>query len=84
MHDKQATDVQFMQGLTLIERAADDDERNFVKKAVNMALRAVGKRNRALNEAAVATARRLADSQDATARWVGKDALQELTSAGGY
>lgn len=81
MHDKQATDAQFMQGLTLIERAADD-ERNFVKKAVNMALRAVGKRNRVLNGAAVETAQRLADSQNATARWVGKDALRELTSAG--
>ena len=46
-----------------------------------MALRAIGKRNRALNAAAVAVARRLAGSQDATARWVGKDALRELTSA---
>ena len=63
----------------LIERAADD-ERNFVKKAVNMALRAIGKRNRALNTAAVAVARRLADSQGSAARWVGKDALRELTS----
>jgi 3-methyladenine DNA glycosylase AlkD len=66
-------------GTVLIERA-DDDERNFVKKAVNMALRAIGKRNRALNAAAVATARRLAGSPNATARWVGKDALRELTS----
>ena len=68
------------QGLALIEREAGD-ERNFVKKAVNMALRAIGKRNRALNTAATATARRLADSKDATARWVGTDALRELTSA---
>ena len=45
-----------------------------------MALRAIGKRNRALNAAAVAVARRLADSKDATARWMGKDALRELTS----
>jgi 3-methyladenine DNA glycosylase AlkD len=49
---------------------------------VNMALRAVGKRNRALNSAAVEVARRLAGSEDATARWVGKDALRELTSPG--
>ena len=63
----------------LIEREAGD-ERNFVKKAVNMALRAIGKRNRALNTAAVMVARRLANSKDATARWVGKDALRELTS----
>ena len=80
VHDKQATDDAFKQGLVLIERAADDP-RNFVKKAVNMALRAIGKRNRALNTAAVAMARRLADSQDATARWVGRDALRELTNS---
>ena len=66
--------------MRLIERAATD-ERNFVKKAVNMALRAIGKRNPALNAAAVATARRLADSPTPSARWVGKDALRELTSA---
>ncbi len=80
VHDKAAGDGPFVEGLVLIERAATD-ERNFVKKAVNMALRAVGKRNAALNAAAVETARRLAASPDATARWVGKDALRELTSA---
>ena len=46
-----------------------------------MALRAIGKRNRALNAAAVVVARRLAESTDATPRWVGRDALRELTSA---
>jgi len=81
VHDKAARDEQFLHGLELIEREAGD-ERNFVKKAVNMALRAIGKRNRALNEAAVAAARRLAKSQDTTARWVGTDALKELTSPG--
>jgi 3-methyladenine DNA glycosylase AlkD len=79
VHDKVAKDEQFVQGLLLIERAADD-ERNFVKKAVNMALRAIGKRNLTLNAAAVAVARRLAASPEAAARWVGKDALRELTS----
>jgi 3-methyladenine DNA glycosylase AlkD len=79
VHDKHAGDEPFVRGLVLIERAATD-ERNFVKKAVNMALRAIGKRNPALNAAAVAVARRLATSPDATARWVGKDALRELTS----
>jgi len=78
VHDKNAGTERFVQGLLLIEKAAYDD-RNFVKKAVNMALRAVGKRNRVLNESAVAVASRLADSPDATARWVGKDALRELT-----
>lgn len=81
MHDKDAGDEPFRRGLALIEREAGD-ERNFVKKATNMALRAIGKRNRALNSAAVEVARRLANSQDSSARWVGKDALRELTSPG--
>jgi 3-methyladenine DNA glycosylase AlkD len=55
------------------------DEHHFVKKATNMALRAIGKRNRALNSAAVMVARRLVDSKDSTAQWVGRDALRELT-----
>jgi 3-methyladenine DNA glycosylase AlkD len=79
VHDKDAGDDHFIGGLALIENAADDD-RHFVKKAVNMALRAIGKRNRLLNESSVAVARRLADSQNATTRWIGKDALRELTS----
>ena len=77
-HDKRAGDEPFLQGLALIEREAVD-ERNFVKKAVNMALRAIGKRNRTLKAAAVEVARRLAGSKDAAANWVGKDALRELT-----
>ena len=80
VHDKSAGDELFEQGLALIEREAGD-ERHFVKKATNMALRAIGKRNRALNSSAVIVARRLANSKDATARWVGKDALRELTSS---
>lgn len=80
VHDKRAPDDGFLRGLELIEREATDP-RNFVRKAVNMALRAVGKRNRALNAAALETSRRLAASADATARWVGKDALRELTGA---
>jgi 3-methyladenine DNA glycosylase AlkD len=80
VHDKKSGDEPFLNGLLLIERAAGD-ERNFVKKAVNMALRAVGKRNPRLNAAAVMVARRLAGSPEAAARWVGKDAIRELTSA---
>jgi 3-methyladenine DNA glycosylase AlkD/uncharacterized protein YndB with AHSA1/START domain len=79
VHDKNAGDEIFGHGLALIERAATD-ERGFVKKAVNMALRSIGKRNHALNTAAVAVAKRLAASPQAAARWVGKDALTELTS----
>jgi 3-methyladenine DNA glycosylase AlkD len=79
VHDKSAPDAHFIEGLKLIERAATD-ERNFVKKAVNMALRAIGKRNATLHAEAVATAKRLAASTDPTARWNGKDALRELNS----
>ncbi len=75
VHDKQATDAHFTRGLRLIERGATDD-RHYVMKAVNMALRAIGKRNRALNTAAIAVARRLAESTDPTPRWVGKHALR--------
>ena len=80
VHDKEAGDEPFADGLALVERAASD-ERHFVKKGVNMALRAVGKRGPALNAAAVAVAQRLAASPDAAPRWIGKDALRELTSA---
>jgi 3-methyladenine DNA glycosylase AlkD len=80
VHDKTATDARFVAGLRLIERTASDD-RNFVKKAVNMALRGIGKRNPALHAHAVAVARRLAELSEPAARWVGKDALRELTSA---
>ena len=79
VHDKSAGNESFRKGLLLIEREAGDG-RHFVKKATNMALRAIGKRNRALNAAAVVVARRLAASKQASARWVGKDALRELTS----
>lgn len=77
VHDKHSGDGPFERGLLLIERHASD-ERNFVKKAVNMALRAVGKRNPALRAAATKVAKRLEASTDSTERWVGKDALREL------
>ena len=79
VHDRKVGDAGFINGLTLVEQAATD-ERLYVKKAVNMALRAIGKRNAALNKAAMTTANRLAASTDATARWIGKDALRELSS----
>lgn len=80
VHDKQAGDAQFLRGLELVEAYAFD-ERNFVKKAVNWALRSVGKRNPALHAAALQTAARLAASTDAAPRWNGKDALRELGGA---
>jgi len=81
VHDRQSGDAPFLRALLLIERGAAD-ERHFVSKAVNMSLRAVGKRNAALNGAAIATAKRLSESSNAAAKWVGKDALRELTSPG--
>jgi len=78
VHDKAAPDDRFLRLLPLIEATARD-ERNFVRKSVNWALRQIGKRNLALNAAAVVVARRLAVASDASSRWVGKDALRELT-----
>jgi 3-methyladenine DNA glycosylase AlkD len=78
-HDKAAPDAKFLPLLPLIEEGARD-ERPLVKKAVSWALRTIGKRNRALNAAAVGAAERLARSEEAPARWVGKDALRDLTS----
>jgi 3-methyladenine DNA glycosylase AlkD len=78
-HDKTASDAAFLELLPLMEQGAYD-ERNFVKKGVNWALRSLGKRSIALNEAAVSVARRLAESDAPAARWVGKDALRELAS----
>ncbi len=78
LHDKKADDAAFVRCLPLVDAAATD-ERNFVKKGVSWGLRAIGGRNTALNVAAVAVARQLAASPLAPARWVGKDALRELT-----
>ncbi|MES2645042.1 MAG: DNA alkylation repair protein [Myxococcota bacterium] len=80
LHDKAAPDDAFLACLPLIPRAADD-ERNFVKKGVSWALRAIGRRNARLNDAAVPVALALAASSAPAPRWVGKDALRELTSA---
>jgi 3-methyladenine DNA glycosylase AlkD len=79
LRDKAAPDARFEALLPLIEKGARD-ERNFVKKGVNWALRTVGKRSPPVHAAALATARRLAESKDPAPRWVGKDALRELAS----
>ena len=62
-------------------RDARDRPANFVKKAVNWALRQIGKRSLALHAPALALAEKLAASDDKTARWIGKDAVKELTDA---
>jgi len=76
LHDKRAPDEPFVEALPLIERAAADD-RNFVKKGVSWALRSVGRR-RGMRTAALTLAARLAASEVAAARWVGRDALRDL------
>lgn len=78
VHDKKAADATFVAALALVEAAADDD-RNFVKKAVNWALRAIGKRNKALRAEAIAAALRIQQQGSKSARWIAADALRELT-----
>jgi 3-methyladenine DNA glycosylase AlkD len=78
VHDKKASDSLFESFLSLILKEATD-ERNFVKKAVNWALRQIGKRNRNLNVLAIQTAREIAGLDSRAARWIAADALRELT-----
>jgi len=78
-HDKKASDEKLIELLPLIVRGATD-ERNFVKKAVNWALRNIGKRNLNLNEAAINTAKEIQGLDSKAARWIASDALRELQS----
>jgi 3-methyladenine DNA glycosylase AlkD len=75
--DKTAPDAKFTRCLRVIEREACD-ERNFVRKAVNWALRNIGKRNLRLNRAAIRTAEKIQRQESRTARWIAADALREL------
>ena len=77
--DIDAKDTRFRKCLRLIEREAYDD-RNFVKKAVNWALRNIGKRNLRLNREAIRTAERIRRQDSRSARWIAADALRELNS----
>ncbi|MFC1874620.1 DNA alkylation repair protein [Chloroflexota bacterium] len=79
VHDKNIDDEEFEQFFLLIKGAATD-ERNFVKKAVNWALRNIGKRNRALNRRAIEVAREILKIDSKAARWIAAGALRELTS----
>jgi 3-methyladenine DNA glycosylase AlkD len=78
VHDKKANDGDFIQFFPLIEKHADDD-RNFVKKAVNWALRQIGKRNPALCKRAILVAKRLKRGENKSSRWIGSDAFRELS-----
>ncbi len=80
-HDKTMSDAAFVRLMPAIQRGATDD-RNFVRKAVNWALRNIGKRNRALNRAAIATARKIQTLDSKSAKWIATDALRELTIKG--
>jgi 3-methyladenine DNA glycosylase AlkD len=78
VHDKAASDERFEAFFPYIVQHATD-ERNFVKKAVNWALRQIGKRNRRLNRLAVRTAKQIRRIDSKAARWIAADALRELT-----
>lgn len=79
VHDKKADDDKFIKFLPLI-KSKSTDERNFVKKAVNWALRQIGKRNPELNKIAVKTAEEIKVINSKSARWIASDVLRELTS----
>ncbi len=79
VHDKKMQDKDFIKFLPIIKKAADD-ERNFVKKAVNWALRQIGKRNIRLNKKALKVAREIEKMDSKSARWIARGAIRELTS----
>ena len=79
IHDKKAEDGEFKRFLSIIEREASDD-RNYARKAVNWALRQIGKRNADLRQEAIEVALGLQQVESKSARWIGSDALRELTS----
>jgi 3-methyladenine DNA glycosylase AlkD len=79
VHDKKAGDEKFLRLLAVIKFGARD-ERHFVKKAVNWALRQIGKRNARLNKSAIATGKAIRALGAPAAHWIASDALRELTS----
>ena len=79
VHDRERGDDFWIEWLPVIHEGAQDD-RNYVKKAVNWSLRQIGKRNVALNAAAIAEAERLSEEDSRSARWIARDALRELRS----
>jgi 3-methyladenine DNA glycosylase AlkD len=79
IHDKKKNDEEFLKFLPIIKRESTDN-RNFVKKAVNWALRQIGKRNINLNKATIQTAQQIKTIGSKTAKWIASDTLRELTS----
>ncbi len=78
VHDKKANDAEIAQFLLILEKHSDD-ERNFVKKAVNWSLRQIGKRNMNLNKLAVETGEQIKRRNTKAARWIAANALRELS-----
>lgn len=78
LHDKKGTDQPFVSALRLIERGSSDP-RNFVKKGVSWALRSTGRRSPGLYRRAIALSKRLTGSDEPASRWVGRDALRDLS-----
>ena len=79
VHDKKADDATFADFLPILERHSDDD-RNLIKKAVNWALRQIGKRNLHLNKLAIQAAERIKQRGSKPTRWIATDAIRELTN----
>ncbi len=79
VHDKKMPDKEFIKFFPLIKKASTD-ERNFVKKAVNWALRQIGKRNKSLNVQAIKLAKEIQKINSKSAKWIANNALLELTS----
>jgi len=79
VHDKKAQDKDFIKLLPIIKREVTD-ERNFVRKAVNWALRQIGKRNKNLNKEAIKTAKEILKIENKAAKWIASDAIRELES----
>jgi 3-methyladenine DNA glycosylase AlkD len=77
VHDKKAKDKDFIKFLPLI-KSESTDERNFVRKAVNWALRQIGKRNKKLQKEAIRTAKEIQKIESKSAKWIASDAIREL------
>lgn len=79
VHSKNLSDIDFINLFPMIKKESND-ERNFVKKAVNWSLRQIGKRNNNLNNKSVLLAEEILQNNSNTAKWIAKDALKELTN----
>ena len=79
VHDKKKDDSEFISFLKIIERESTD-ERNYIRKSVNWALRQIGKRNIDMNKKALAISKKIQKIDSKSAKWIASDAIRELTS----